>query len=249
MRIDKFLADRNLGSRKQIKEYLKNGRCRVNGSVVSKPDVHIDEEHDEITFDGEVLKYSRYHYYLLNKPQGVVSATTDGRNRTVLDLLKDENVKGLSPCGRLDIDTEGLLILTDDGKLIHDLLSPKKHVDKTYEAHLRRDISDEDIRKLESGVDIGDKKDDGTALLTLPASLERGDLDEEGLPVVFLTIHEGRFHQVKRMFEAVGNEVVFLRRISMGALRLPEDLSPGEYRALTEQEIESLSKRKTDGQI
>ncbi len=221
----------------------------MNGAVVTKPDVHIDEDKDEVTFDGEVLRYSRYHYFLLNKPQGVVSATTDGRNTTVLDILKDENIRGLSPCGRLDIDTEGLLLITDDGKLIHDLLSPKKHVDKTYEAHLRSDISDEDLRRIEAGVDIGDKNDDGSALLTLPAKGEIGDKDEEGCTIVYLTIHEGRFHQVKRMFEAVGNEVVFLRRLSMGSLRLPEDLLPGEYRALSDEEIKSLKQRKTDEQV
>jgi 16S rRNA pseudouridine516 synthase len=244
LRLDKFLADHNIGSRKQIKEYVKNGRCRINGEPAKKPDVHIDEDNDEITFDGKALSYSRFHYFLLNKPAGVVSATTDGRNRTVLDLLKAENIKGLSPCGRLDIDTEGLLLITDDGVLIHELLSPKKHVDKTYEAHLKSDISDEELKLLKEGVDIGDKKDDGSPHLTLPATARIGERDEDGNMVVYLTIHEGRFHQVKRMFEAVGNEVVFLRRLSMGSLELTDDLSVGDYRPLSEEEIELLKAGK-----
>lgn len=244
MRLDKFLADHNIGSRKQIKEYVKNGRCRINGEPAQKSDVHIDEENDEITFDGKLLPYSRFHYFLLNKPAGVVSATTDGRNRTVLDLLKDENIRGLSPCGRLDIDTEGLILITDDGVLIHELLSPRKHVDKTYEAHLKSDISEEEIKLFEEGLDIGDKNDDGSPFLTLPAHARIGERDEEGNMVVYLSIHEGRFHQVKRMFEAVGNEVVFLKRLSMGPLKLTDDLSVGDYRPLTEEEITLLKAGK-----
>ncbi len=243
MRLDKFLSEQNIGTRKQIKEYVKNGRCSVNGIPASKADMHIDENSDEIAFDGIVLSYSKYHYYLLNKPVGVVSATRDGRNETVLDLLSGENVKDLSPCGRLDIDTEGLLLITDDGDLIHRLLSPKKHVDKVYEVHIRQALLPADIEKLEKGVNIGDKKDDGSIDYTLPAKVEvYEDKDEEGYPVIFLTIHEGRFHQVKRMLEAVGNEVMFLRRISMGSLQLGDDLAVGDYRPLTEEEINELKK-------
>lgn len=240
MRLDKFLGTYDIGTRKQIKEYLKNGRCTVNGEVITKPDVHIDENSDEIAFDGNVLEYSKFHYYMLYKPAGVVSATTDGRNQTVLDLLTDENVKGLSPAGRLDIDTVGLLLLTDDGGLIHRLLSPKKHVDKVYEVHLKNELSDADIRKLEAGVNIGDYKDDGTPDITLPASVALQENDEDGYPVIHLTIHEGRFHQVKRMMEAVGNEVLFLKRLSMGPLVLDENLLPGEYRKLTADELKAL---------
>ena len=240
MRLDKFLGDHNIGTRKQIKEYLKNGRCCVNGAVATKPDVHIDENTDEISFDGKVLSYSKFHYYMLYKPAGVVSATNDKKSTTVLDLLNEENVKGLSPCGRLDIDTEGLLLITDDGALIHKLLSPKKHVDKVYEVHIKNNLSEKDIKKLEDGVDIGDKNDDGSVKLTLPAKVSAKDEDENGNPVIELTIHEGRFHQVKRMLEAVGNEVLFLKRLSMGALVLDEELTPGEYRALTDEELKSL---------
>jgi 16S rRNA pseudouridine516 synthase len=240
LRLDKYLGDHNVGTRKQIKEYLKNGRCTVNGTVITKPDVHIDENVDEISFDGKVLSYSRFHYFMLHKPAGVVSATNDKRNTTVLDLLKEENVRDLSPCGRLDIDTEGLLLITDDGALIHKLLSPKKHVDKVYEVHIKHALSDDDIKVLESGVDIGDKNDDGSKKLTLPAKVSVKDSDNEGNPVIELTIHEGRFHQVKRMLEAVGNEVLFLKRLSMGPLFLDESLNPGEYRALTDEELKEL---------
>ena len=243
MRLDKFLGDHNIGTRKQIKEYVKNGRCSVNGAPVLKSDVHINENTDEISFDGIVLTYSKNHYYMLNKPVGVVSATTDKKQETVIDLLKYENVKGLSPCGRLDIDTEGLLLLTDDGELIHRLLSPKKHVDKTYEVHIAHELSDNDVRRLEEGLDIGDRNDDGSKKLTLPAKVtykEDMKTDDEGNPVILLSIHEGRFHQVKRMLEAVGNEVLFLKRLSMGALFLDPDLEPGEYRELTDDEKCSL---------
>ncbi|MBQ2609388.1 MAG: rRNA pseudouridine synthase [Butyrivibrio sp.] len=242
MRLDKYLGDHNLGTRKQIKEYLKNGRCTVNGIVAVKPDVHINELSDEIAFDGKVLSYARFHYFMLYKPAGVVSATNDKRNVTVLDLLKEENLKNLSPCGRLDIDTEGLLLITDDGVMIHNLLSPKKHVDKVYEVHIAHELSEEDIKRLTDGVDIGDKNDDGSVKPTLPAVVTQKERDNDGNPVIELTIHEGRFHQVKRMLEAVVNEVLFLKRLSMGPLFLDEKLAPGEYRALTDEEIKKLSK-------
>ena len=244
MRLDKFLGDQNIGTRKQIKEYIKNGRCQVNGVVAAKADMRIDENNDEISFDGELLSYSKFHYFMLYKPAGVVSATTDGRNKTVLDLLKDENIKGLSPAGRLDIDTEGLLLLTDDGELIHRLLSPKKHVDKVYEVHIKSALSEDSIKLLEEGIDIGDKKDDGSPYLTLPAKVDVIGKDEEELPVIHLTIHEGRFHQVKRMLEAVGNEVLFLKRLSMGPLLLNDNLKPGEYRPLSDEELEILGVNK-----
>ncbi len=242
MRLDKFLGDQNIGTRKQIKEYIKNGRCKVNGVVTSKPDLHIDEEKDEILFDEEKLSYSRFHYFMLYKPQGVVSTTKAGSQRTVIDLLSGENTRGLSPCGRLDADTEGLLLITDDGELIHRLLSPKKHVDKVYEVHLQKELSEGDIEKLETGVDIGDKNNDGTAFLTLPSSVRVCEKDEEGNPVILLTIHEGRFHQIKRMLNSVDNEVLFLKRLSMGSLKLDKELLPGQYRELTERELQDLKR-------
>lgn len=233
-RIDKFLCDQNLGTRKQVKEFIKNGMVTINGETALKPEQHVDETADEISFGGKVLNYSEFRYYMLYKPQDVVSATTDGRSVTVVDLLKPENVKGLAPVGRLDKDTEGLLLMTNDGMLTHNLLSPKKHVDKDYEVHLAHEITDAELKKLENGVDIGDET------RTLPAVTYRDEPDAEGRCVIHLVLHEGRFHQVKRMLEAVGNEVLFLKRISMGSLRLDETLEPGEYRPLTVQELEGL---------
>ena len=241
-RLDKFLADFGIGTRKQIKEHIKNGAVTVNGQPVKKADMHIDENADKVTFMGQELVFEKFRYYMLNKPDGVISATKDGRTTTVLNLLADENTKDLSPVGRLDIDTEGLLLITDDGGLIHKLLSPKKHVDKTYEVHLRDALSDADKAKLEEGVNIGDKKEDGSVDYTLPCKVTYAPCDDLGRPVILLSIHEGRFHQVKRMLEAVGNEVLFLKRISMGTLRLPDDLQPGEYRPLSQQEIDLLNK-------
>ena len=258
MRLDKFLCDNGLGSRKDVKEYIKRGRVTVDGTLAKSPDTQIEPENTRVCFDGKAIAYERFHYYMLNKPQGVVSSTKeepghhenggfwepgtylDGqhapgdRAATVIDLLVSENVKKLAPVGRLDKDTEGLLLLTDDGALAHRLLSPKKHVDKTYEVHLERDISDAAIELLENGVDIGDEK------LTYPARVERADNYGEGNFVIYLTIHEGRFHQIKRMLQAVGNEVVFLKRLSMGPLRLDPGLATGEYRRLTEEELALL---------
>ena len=233
-RIDKFLCDQNLGTRKQVKEFIKNGMVTINGETALKPEQHEDETADENSFGGKVLNYSEFRYYMLYKPQDVVSATTDGRSVTVVDLLKPENVKGLAPVGRLDKDTEGLLLMTNDGMLTHNLLSPKKHVDKDYEVHLAHEITDAELKKLENGVDIGDET------RTLPAVTYRDEPDAEGRCVIHLVLHEGRFHQVKRMLEAVGNEVLFLKRISMGSLKLDETLEPGEYRPLTVQELEGL---------
>ncbi|MCH4191188.1 MAG: rRNA pseudouridine synthase [Butyrivibrio sp.] len=233
-RIDKFLCDQNLGTRKQVKEFIKNGMVTINGETVLKPEQHVDETADEVSFGGRVLNYSEFCYYMLYKPQDVVSATTDGRSVTVVDLLKPENVKGLAPVGRLDKDTEGLLLMTNDGMLTHNLLSPRKHVDKDYEVHLAHEITDAELKKLENGVDIGDET------RTLPAVIYRDEPDAEGRCVIHLVLHEGRFHQVKRMLEAVGNEVLFLKRISMGSLKLDETLEPGEYRPLTAQELEGL---------
>lgn len=234
MRLDKFLSEKGIGTRKQIKEYVKNGRATVNGTVAKSSDMHIDENKDEIAFDGNVLTYSKFYYFMLNKPADVVSSTRAGKSVTVVDLLKDEGVKDLFPVGRLDKDTVGLLLLTNDGILAHNLLSPKKHVDKEYEVYLDHEITDEELHKLEGGVDIGDEE------ITLPARAFRAP-DKEGHQVIHLIIHEGRFHQVKRMLNAVDNEVVFLRRLSMGSLKLDENLAEGEYRPLTEDEINCLT--------
>ena len=230
MRIDKFLADNSIGTRKEIKGLIKAGRVCVNGAQVSDPGMHVDPENDEISYDGSVITYERFHYYMLNKPAGVVSSTREGASTTVVELLADENVKNLSPVGRLDKDTEGLLLITDDGALLHDLISPSKHVGKEYLVIPEHSLSEADLQKLEEGVDIGDDKK------TLPAHAR---IEEDGLHLV---IYEGRFHQVKRMLEAVDNKVTYLKRLKMGELALDPELEGGEYRKLTPEELELLKR-------
>lgn len=228
MRIDKYLADNSIGTRKEIKGIIKAGRICVNGVTAFDPGMHIVPGKDIITMDERVIEYERFHYYMLNKPAGTVSSTKEGASVTVVELLADENVKNLSPVGRLDKDTEGLLLLTDDGALLHDLISPSKHVEKEYLVQTEKPVSEADIKKLEEGVDIGDDSP------TLPA---RAYEAEDGLHLI---ITEGRFHQVKRMLEAVDNRVTFLKRLRMGGLCLDGSLKPGEYRRLTDEELALL---------
>ncbi|MFU2423357.1 MAG: pseudouridine synthase [Bacteroides sp.] len=226
MRLDKFLCDTAGLTRTEAKNAVKKGQIAVNGQVQKAADFKVKETTDTVTFQGKPLSYAAFHYYMLHKPAGVITATEDKKESTVMDILREEKVKNLFPVGRLDKDTEGLLLVTDDGELAHNLLSPKKHVDKEYLVKVRDSISEEDCRKLSEGVDIGDEKP------TAPAKVERVAEKE-----ILLTIREGRFHQVKRMLQAVGNEVLYLKRLSMGSLRLPEDLEKGAYRPLSEEEI------------
>lgn len=226
MRLDKFLCDTAGITRTEAKNAVKKGQIAVNGQVQKAADFKVKENTDTVTFQGKPLSYAAFHYYMLHKPAGVITATEDKKESTVMDILREEKVKNLFPVGRLDKDTEGLLLITDDGELAHNLLSPKKHVDKEYLVKVRDSISEEDCRKLSEGVDIGDEKP------TAPAKVERVAEKE-----ILLTIREGRFHQVKRMLQAVGNEVLYLKRLSMGSLRLPEDLEKGAYRPLSEEEI------------
>lgn len=229
MRLDKFLCELNIGTRSQVKMYLKQGMVTVNGVVVKKPEEKIDETTDVITFKGKTLSYRTFVYYMLNKPRGVVSATQDNTSKTVLDLIDSDRKKELFPVGRLDKDTEGLLLITNDGELAHKLLSPKKHVDKTYLVRIDHALQEEDTKALEQGVDIGEEK------LTLPARVKV--LSEKE---ILLTIHEGKFHQVKRMLKAVDNEVLTLKRVTFGSLKLDDILKSGEYRELTLEEIGEL---------
>ena len=229
LRLDKLLCEMKIGTRSQVKKELKQGLVAVNGEIVTKPEYKVEEDTDRITYKGKPVRYRKHVYYMLNKPAGVVSATRDHTCRTVTELLKDTGYTDLFPVGRLDKDTEGLLLMTDDGELAHQLLSPKKHVEKVYEVGLREALSGEDVRKLENGVDIGEGE------RTLPARVE---IAEEMR--IFLTITEGKFHQVKRMLQAVGNEVVSLRRIPMGGLKLDSRLASGEYRELSEEEIAGI---------
>ena len=234
IRLDKFLADAGAGTRSQVKKLICQGRVRINGEYVKKPESKLDLSSDRVELDGEpVQTEAAFVYYLLNKPAGYISATEDPREKTVLELVPRAGRRKLFPVGRLDKDTEGLLLITDDGELAHQLLSPKKHVDKTYYARISGEMTPEDIRIFEEGVDIGEDK------LTLPARLEilqAGDGQSE----ILLTICEGKFHQVKRMVEAVGKKVTYLKRISMGGLTLPEDLKTGECRLLTPEELQKL---------
>lgn len=229
MRLDKFLCEMNIGTRSQVKDYIKHGDVTVNSCIVKTPDMKIDEHNDKISFRGRELTFEKHAYYMLNKPAGVVSATKDNTADTVLSLIDDNTRKDLFPVGRLDKDTEGLLIITNDGELAHRLLSPRKHVDKTYLVKTATPVSQDDAERLEAGIDIGDDKP------TAPAKVEILSGDH-----ILLTIHEGRFHQVKRMLHAVGNEVIFLKRISFGKLALDENLKPGDSRRLTDREVELL---------
>lgn len=233
MRIDKFLCDMQIGSRSHVRELIKNGAVIVNGIKISKSDIKIDEQIDTVICMGKKLIYKQLYYYILNKPAGVVTATKDNRDKTVMDLLPDLLGKNLFPVGRLDKDTEGLLLITNDGELSHTLLSPKKHVAKAYYIECIGNINNDKLANLEAGLDIGDKK------LTLPAKAKLLSVYNEEKYTLELTITEGRFHQVKRMIAAIGGFVTYLKRISMGPLIL-EDLPKGQYRELTEQEINNL---------
>lgn len=239
MRLDKFLADMQLGSRKEVKQRIKKGQVLVNGEVIRSDKFQVDEHKDEVIFEGETVRYQKYFYYLLNKPQGVISATVDSYEETVLDLFDDEAYRDdLFPVGRLDKDTEGFLLITNDGALAHQLLSPKRKVEKEYLAQVSGVMNAEDIERFEEGLVI-----DGGEIC-LPAKLIIDDTNPaENTSVIRLILHEGKFHQVKRMVQAVGKEVVYLKRIRMGKLTLDPTLALGEYRELTKEEIEQLSER------
>lgn len=237
MRIDKLLSNMGFGSRKEVKVLLKSKAVEVNGVVVKDAKAQVDEQHDRIEVNGEAVEYVEFIYLLMNKPAGVVSATEDNYDRTVIDLLgAEEQHFAPFPVGRLDKDTEGFLLITNDGQLTHELLSPKKHVDKTYFAKIDGIVTDEDIAAFEKGVMLED------GYVTKPGKLKilkNGPISE-----IELTITEGKFHQVKRMFISVGKEVIYLKRLSMGPLTLDPSLALGQYRHLTEQELELLKQRK-----
>ena len=207
----------------------------VNGKKEKSAKLQINEDTDEICFDGQKLEYEEFVYYMMNKPQGVISATEDPKHKTVLDLLDDlARSKEVFPVGRLDIDTHGLLLLTNDGKLAHALLSPKRHVDKTYLAQINGVMTDEDIETFAQGIPLKD-------FTCQPAKLELVSVDtEKNQSLVRVTIAEGKFHQVKRMVAYCGKEVVDLQRLTMGTLTLDEDLKRGEWRRLTKNELEAL---------
>ncbi|MFR1851224.1 MAG: pseudouridine synthase [Clostridium sp.] len=235
-RIDKVLSNLGYGSRSELKKICKNGLVKVNGKVINNPGVQVDVENDEIIFDGEKVTYKEFIYLMLNKPDGYISATFDKRDPIVLDLIdKEDLVFEPFPVGRLDKDTEGLLVLTNDGQLAHRVLSPKKHVPKTYYAKIEGGVTEDDIKAFAKGVTL----DDGYE--TMPAELVILKSDE--ISEIELTIHEGKFHQVKRMFESVDKKVIYLKRLSMGKLQLDKNLALGEYRELTDEEIKMIEER------
>lgn len=235
MRLDKYLADMGEGTRQEVKKYIRRGSVTVNGELVRSPERKVDER-DQVCLDGREVSYAAEEYFMLNKPAGVVSATEDKRDRTVLDLIQYKKRKDLFPVGRLDKDTEGLLLITNDGALSHRLLSPRHHVDKTYYVEVQGHVTEENRAAFQRGVNIGTEEE---PLVTMPARLEILEAGQS-LSRVRLTIREGKFHQVKRMFLSQGMEVSYLKRESMGSLRLDDSLAPGEYRPLTEHEIKRL---------
>ncbi len=242
MRLDKLLAELTGMTRSQAREAIQDGRVCVNGEVKRVTAEQVKEEKDVLTVDGRALVFRKYVYYMLNKPAGTVSATQDRFDETVIGLLapEDRKKRNLFPVGRLDKDTEGLLLITDDGVLSHQLISPKKHADKLYFAKLAREITDEEIALFASGMKVDEE------LTAMPAVLRRLGKEEadvflpEGGAAAAVTLHEGKFHQVKRMFAATGNEVLYLKRIAMGGVRLDDALAPGEYRELTSEEVSCL---------
>ena len=231
-RLDKILAHTGFGTRKDVKKIIRKGLVSVNGEIIKKDDFKVDEINDEIYIDNMEVNYSKFTYIMLNKPSGYLSATCDEMHATIFELINDPST-GMFPVGRLDIDTVGLLLVTNNGRLAHELLSPKKHVDKKYFVKITNKLSDEHIKLLESGITINDDE------LCLGAKVEI--IDDNSL---YLTIREGKFHQVKKMMFACESEVTFLQRVVMGPLVLDESLQLGEYRYLTEDEVSALLKVK-----
>lgn len=233
MRLDKFLAEVGLGSRKEVKQLIKKGQISVNQKIEKSDKKQIDPEKDQVDYQGKILHYQEFYYYLLHKPAGVVSATEDKHDQTVMDIFSPSDYRSdLFPVGRLDKNTEGLLLITNDGKLAHDLLSPKKHVEKEYFAEVQGVMTAEDQQRFVDGFLLDGER-------TLPAELLIDEVTENKSKVRII-LHEGKFHQVKRMVKACGKEVTYLKRIRMGKLLLTKELVKGAYRSLTEDELKGL---------
>ncbi len=235
-RLDKILASQGTLSRKDIKELIKKGRVTLNGTVVKDSSVKIDTESDRVTLDGEILSLKKHIYIMLNKPQGVVSASEDKQDKTVIDLVPEELYRNnLFPAGRLDKDTTGFVLITDDGDFAHKILSPKNHIFKTYYARLQRPLPTEQIKKLENGITLAD----GTTLKEASVKV----IEDTESPLVEIRICEGKYHQVKRMFAATGNCVVSLHREKMGKLSLDSSLKAGECREITQEELDLITEK------
>lgn len=235
LRLDKYLADMGIGTRSEVKQYIRKGFIKVNNEIMKTPDCKIGPD-DLVFYHDKQVSYLTYEYYMLNKPAGVVSATTDSHCKTVIDLITCSKRKDLFPVGRLDKDTEGLLLITNDGELAHQLLSPKKKVGKWYYAHIEGQVTQEDVEAFQEGLHIDE---DFTALPATLRVVKAGKISE-----IEVEVHEGKFHQIKRMFEAVGKKVIYLKRLSMGPLTLDANLGLGEYRKLTKEELDSLQFHK-----
>lgn len=235
IRLDKYLADAGFGSRKAVREMFKKKQITVNGTVLTQPDAKVDPTEDVVCVLGKTVVYEAFSYYMLNKPQGVVSATKDENEKTVISLIAEQKRRDLFPVGRLDKDTEGLLLITNDGKLANHLLAPGKHVKKTYYAKIKGMVTMHEVELFRQGICIGDEKPTAPAELVILTSGEESEIK--------VTITEGRYHQIKRMFKAVGMEVLYLKRLTMGGLVLDDSLAVGEYRKLTEQEVQMLQNR------
>ncbi|RDU23022.1 pseudouridine synthase [Anaerosacchariphilus polymeriproducens] len=231
LRLDKFLSNMKAGSRTEVKNWIRKGMVSVNDVIVKKPETKIDAN-AKVLLNNREISFVFCEYYMLNKPAGVISATSDFKQPTVVDLIESRQRTDLFPVGRLDKDTEGLLLITNDGVLAHNLLSPKKHVNKTYYAKIDGMITQEDKETFSKGIKIGENE------MTRPAELEI--LTTGSISEILLTIHEGKFHQVKRMFHSIQKDVLYLKRISMGPIKLDENLAVGEYRLLTQEEIDLL---------
>lgn len=237
-RLDKILAHVGIGSRSELKRLAKEGAIYVNGAKVKDSGMQVNPDKDIIQVNGETVRYREFVYLMMNKPQGVVSATEDNRDRTVVDLLDEAYAPfEVFPVGRLDKDTEGFLLLTNDGKLAHNLLSPRKHVPKTYFARVEWEVTEEDIEAFSQGVTLDDGYETLPGILKI---LSAGNEDSGVLSEIELTIMEGKFHQVKRMFQAVDKKVAYLKRISMGPLSLDPSLALGQVRELTDEELTAL---------
>ncbi|SDB09509.1 16S rRNA pseudouridine516 synthase [Eubacterium oxidoreducens] len=236
IRIDKYLSTMEVGSRSEIKKIIQKKRVSINGISINDAGLKVTPGIDEVLLDGKLIAYKRFRYYLFHKPAGCVSANSDAMHKTIMDYMKDAPGRDLFAVGRLDLDTEGLLIITNDGDFTHSLLSPNKHVEKEYYALIDGSVSERDVNAFKAGIDIGEKKICKSAGLKI---LESSDTSK-----VLITITEGRFHQVKRMVHAIGREVIYLKRLKMGRYELDETLLPGEYREFTKEELEDVERYK-----
>ena len=242
MRLDKFLAEMGAGSRQEVKKYIRKGLVSVNGDTVLEPKEKIDEQNDRVCLQGNLVEYAAFEYYMLNKPAGVVSAAKDPKDTTVVDLIKDKKRKDLFPAGRLDKDTEGLLLITNDGALAHRLLSPARHVDKTYFVRVDGMVTKAEQDAFRQGINIGTDEEEEW---TKPARMEIQK--SAGISEVLLTIQEGKYHQIKRMFQAVGMQVIYLKRLTIVNITQDPEIKPGEYRLLTKEELINVTDEDAGG--